>query len=200
MKILLTGSSSGIGKSLKDILQVEHTVIAPLRSELDLSSLQSVQAIDVDCDILVNCAGTGIGGKLPFVDHRHTDIVDIFNVNLISPVLLSQRVLQKNPQCKIVNITSTNNNHYWPNDLVYSLTKKSLADFGKMLKTDHPDCRVLEVRVGLTKTNFNSARYQNDPERYQDIYVYPHLDADTVANKIVDIMFDDRVKYIEISP
>jgi short-subunit dehydrogenase len=200
MKILLTGSSSGIGKSLKNILQADHTVIAPSRSELDLSLVKSVHSIDIECDILVNCAGTGIGGKRPFVDHCNTDIIDIFNVNLIAPVLLSQRALQKNSQCKIVNITSTNNNHYWPNDLVYSLTKKSLADFGNMLKIDHPDCCLLEVRVGLTKTNFNSARYQNDAERYQDIYANPHLTADTVANKIVDILFDNRVKYIEISP
>jgi short-subunit dehydrogenase len=200
MKILLTGSSSGIGKSLKNILQADHTVIAPSRSELDLSLLKSVHSVDIECDILINCAGTGIGGKRPFVDHSTADIIDIFNVNLIAPVLLSQCVLRKNSQCKIVNITSTNNNHYWPNDLVYSLTKKSLADFGNMLKIDHPDCRLLEVRVGLTKTNFNSARYHNDPERYQDIYVNPHLTSDTVANKIVDIMFDDRVKYIEISP
>ena len=200
MKILLTGGSSGIGKSLKNILQADHTVIAPSRAELDLSLSKSVGNIDIECDILVNCAGTGIGGKRPFVDHCDNNIIDIFNVNLIAPVLLSQRVLQKNSHCKIVNITSTNNNHYWPNDLVYSLTKKSLADFGTMLKIDHPECRVLEVRIGLTKTNFNSARYQNNPERYQDIYVNPHLTADTVANKIVDIMFDDSVKYIEISP
>lgn len=200
MNIFLTGGSSGIGQALKCILEKDHTVFAPTRNQLDLSAVEALHSATIECDMLINCAGTGIGGKQPFVDHSTVDIVDIFNINLIAPIVLSHRALKFNTKCKIVNITSTNNNRYWPNDLVYSLTKKSLSDFGNMLKVDYPNCRLLEVCVGLTKTNFNSNRYHREPQRYQDIYVNSHLTADTVAKKIVDVVFDDRVKYIEISP
>lgn len=200
MKIFLTGSTSGVGQALFDLLSLDHTVEAPPRTQLDLANLDQVNSIDVNCDLLINCAGTGLGGKQPFVDHPVKDIVDIVNTNLVAPMLLTHNALKNNPCCKIVNVTSTNNNRYWPNDLAYSLTKKSLSDFGHMLRIEYPECRVLEVRLGLTKTNFNQARYQHDPERYQELYHNPCLMPEYVANRIVDVLFDDRIKFIEIAP
>ena len=200
MKIFLTGSSSGIGAALFDLLSGHHQIIAPSRTDLDLGCLPDVASVDVNCDMLINCAGTGLGGKQPFADHQSTDMIEIFNTNLLSPILLTKSALKNNPSCKIVNITSTNNNRYWPNDLAYSLTKSSLSEFGSMLRIEYPSCCLLEVRLGLTKTNFNNSRYKNDPDRLQDIYTNSHLLPENVANKIIDILFDNTVKYIEISP
>ena len=119
----------------------------------------------------------------------------------MSPVLLAQQALKFNSQCKIVNITSTNNNRYWPNDLVYSLSKKALETFGEMLLVEYPQALYLEVRLGLTKTCFNTNRYREEQDRYQDIYSHhKHLNPADVACKIASVLFDNTIKQIEISP
>lgn len=202
MKILLTGSSSGVGKELKDILMTQHTVDCPERHHLDLNDATSVSSyVNQSYDILINCAGTGVGGKVDFINHNVCHIQEILQVNLISAVILTQQVLKFNPKCKIVNVTSTNNNRYWPNDLAYSLSKKSLEVFGNMLCVEYPGVSYLEVRLGLTKTSFNNNRYKHDQSRFQDIYSEnKHLAPDVVAKSIVDAVFDNHVKFIEISP
>jgi short-subunit dehydrogenase len=199
MKILLTGASSGVGKCLAQKL-CNHELTDLNRAELDLGCVEQVLAYTPGCvDLLINCAGTGIGGKIDFVNHRDHMVAQILTVNLLAPVLLTQKVLRGNPQCRIVNITSTNNKRYYANDLAYSLSKLALGNFGNMLSVDYPDINLLEVRLGLTKTNFNTARYANDPDRFHDIYVNHHLTADQAAEKIHSVLFDSTVKFIEIS-
>lgn len=201
MKILLTGASSGIGKALFEQLYKDHDVIAPTSEQVNLAQVDLSNTILNDhFDILINCAGTGIGGKISFIDHYADDVKTILSVNLLAPILLTQQILKFNPKAKVVNITSTNNNRYWPGDLVYSLSKKSLETFGNLLSVEYPDLHLLEVRVGLTKTNFNNNRYKNNPNRFQDIYQLKHLTADVVAYKICNVLFDDTIKFIEISP
>jgi len=202
MRIFITGSSSGIGQSLYNLLKHDHTVIAPQRNELELSdSAQCIDYIHEPVDILINCAGTGVGGKIEFVMHQPNNVLDILSVNLVAPMLLTQAALKHNSTCKIINITSTNNTRYYPNDLVYSLSKRALADFGDMLRTEYPDVPCLEVRVGLTQTNFNQNRYQQEPDRYVDIYNNNKcLTSEQVAVKIVEVLFDNSIKFIEISP
>lgn len=199
MRITITGTGNGLGQSLAQQLG-KHDLVCLTRDQLDLSDIEAVTQYDLAAtDMLINCAGTGIGGKQSFVDHPVPQITDILHTNLLAPVVLSHKALAQNANCKIVNITSTNNNRYHSGDLAYSLSKQSLATFGSMLRVEYPNCALLEVRLGLTKTNFNSARYRNDPERYQDIYQHPHLDVDSAAQAIVNVLFDNTVKMIELS-
>lgn len=201
MKILLTGASSGIGQALHTILSHDHQVAAPTRHQLDLSTSVATNYINQPYDMLINCAGTGVGGKIKFNEHDSTLVNEILTVNFLNVVLLTQKVLQFNQQCKIVNITSTNNNRYWPNDLAYSLSKKCLAEFGAMLAVEYPNINYLEVRLGLTKTNFNQNRYKHHPHRFQDIYdINCYLLPTDVAAKVANVLFDDSIKFIEVSP
>jgi short-subunit dehydrogenase len=200
MKILITGTSSGIGKELLSRLQ-DHTVVAPTRQQLDLSNIASVAAYDPGvCDMLINCAGTDCGGKIDFANHQTQQVVDILNVNLVAPVILSKHALAHNAQCKIVNVTSTNNNRYYADNLCYSLSKKALAEFGTMLKVDYPAMNYLEIRMGLTKTNFNQNRYSNNPDRFVDIYQNKHLTVAQAVDAIVPAIFDSSIKFLEVAP
>lgn len=199
MKIVITGTASGVGFELAKKLQ-HHNVTALTREELDLSDINAVINYDLGiCDMLINCAATGVGGKIDFVNHRSYNIVNIMNTNLLSPVLLSKQALTNNANCKIINITSTNNNRYYPGDLAYSLSKQALANFGAMLKIEYPDVQYLEVRLGLTKTNFNNNRYRNDLDRFIDVYANKHLTVDHVTDRILDVLFDSSIKTIEVA-
>lgn len=200
MKILITGTSSGVGLALSNRL-LSHDVLALTRSQLDLSDISKVLEYNLSpIDMLINCAATGVGGKIDLVNHKDTNVVDIINTNLVSPILLTKQALKQNANCKIVNITSTNSNRYHANDLIYSLSKRSLTDFGSMLRVEYPNINLLEIRLGLTKTSFNNNRYKSEPQRFFDVYQYPHLTADQAADKIVNVLFDPVIKFVEISP
>lgn len=201
MKILITGTSSGVGAGLARSLMTGHDIISLNRSILDLSLIDQVQQYDIpQIDMLINCAGVDIGGKIDFTNHQSTNVVEIMNTNLVSPMLLVQKALIKNNKCKIVNITSTNNKKYYANNLAYSLSKKALSLFGDMLRVDYPELNYLEVQLGLTKTNFNINRYNNGKcmDRYIDIYSNPHLTIEQASAHIVSILFD-QTTFIEVS-
>jgi len=201
MRILLTGASSGIGRALKEFLEHDHLVTAPTRDHLDLTRCDQVDRFVTESfDMLINCAGTGVGGKTDFVNHNSVLIEEILRVNLLSAISLTQQVLSINPVAKIVNITSTNNKRYYAKDLVYSLSKKALAEFSDMLRIEYPNTSVLEVRVGLTRTNFNQNRYRHEPDRYQDIYHNACQLPEYVAYEITKVLFNNSIKFIEISP
>ena len=201
MNILITGSSSGVGQGLLLSLSKSYTVVGLSRSELDLSNTEQVSNFVMPTvDMLINCAGTDIGGKIEFIKHNTNEIVNIINTNLVAPVLLSQKALKNNINCKIVNVTSTNNKKYYANNLAYSLTKKALESFTNMLQVEYPKANILEVRLGLTKTNFNRSRYKGHEERFNDIYSNPHLTVDEVVTQLVEVLFDNSIKFIEIAP
>lgn len=204
MIIGITGAGSGLGLAITSCLRTQsakYQLITIDRSCVDLSDITSVLTYQLPVvDIFINCAGTGRGGKICFTKHHPEYIAEILNTNLLSPVLLSQKALITNPNCKIVNITSTNNNRFWPGDLAYSLSKSALSDFGKMLREECPDANILEVRLGLTKTNFNQNRYKDCKDRFQELYNRPHLFADVVAKQVCDVLFDNNIKFLEISP
>ena len=75
-----------------------------------------------------------------------------------------------------------------------------MSEFGTMLKVDYPDVDYLEIRLGLTKTNFNQNRYCNDPNRFVDIYQNTHLTVVQAVDLMMPAIFDSSVKFIEIAP
>jgi short-subunit dehydrogenase len=201
MKIIITGTSTGIGKELSNQLSKDHNVVCITRDNLELSNVDAVSNYNMaTVDLLINCAGTDRGGKIDFTQQDLDSITNILTINLLSPILLSHKALKLNSACKIVNITSTNNKQYWPNNLAYSLSKKALSEFGRMLQVDYPMVNYLEIQLGLTKTNFNQNRYVGYEDRFNEVYCNTHLTPEAVVKRILSVLFDHTVKFIEISP
>lgn len=111
--VLLTGGSRGIGLACKKQLESDgYKVIAPTRSELDLSNIKSVKSFarnnrNVNLYALVNNAGIN---KPEWIDEiSDKNIYETLQVNLISPILLIREfvpILKKRKLSHIVNISS----------------------------------------------------------------------------------------------
>jgi len=92
---LVTGASGGIGKSIKESLINEQIeVISPSRSELDLSSSESINDfltnLSKSIDILVNNAGILKVGK--HNELSSSDFQEILQVNVIAPFVLMSKL------------------------------------------------------------------------------------------------------------
>ena len=148
MKILITGTTSGIGAATAKLLKLQyHDVIELNRSELDLTDIQAVTDYNLpEIDCLVNNAGG---------TRRVKDNQDIVNLNFLSPATLVMKAYQQNPKVIVVNVTSSYVNKYWGNDLIYSVSKKALAAFRLDFRVDYPGAIITEIRPGLTRQQYD---------------------------------------------
>lgn len=154
MKILLTGSTRGIGKAIYDALKDEHDVWVIDRHEVrrgyccDLSKLDSVTALcetikDEKFDAVINNAG----GSYPIAFEKLTleDVVERMNLNFLSPVLIMQAVLpgmKDRKFGKIINISSVTAKTPVPYLHVYSAAKSALDSMTRSLAVYYADCNV----------------------------------------------------------
>jgi len=196
--IAITGCSSGVGKELVALLKHEHQIVPITRDIVDLDFPERIQSPG-KVDMLINCAGHDLGGKVPFSEMHWSYWSRVLNTNLISAMRLTQLAIQENENVTIVNITSTNVEKFYPGDLAYSLSKKSLQIFGDMLRYEHPSVTVKEVILGLTKTNFNENRHKEKHKPIDDLYAMDHLLPEEVAGAIAEFIFSEN-KRIRIAP
>lgn len=146
MKILITGSTQGIGKQIYDDLKENNEVFTINRKKLgennfvcDLTNLQEVENLckqlkKHDFDVLINNAG----GSYPkrFEDLSVEDIVDRVNLNFISPLLIIQSVIENMKTKKfgrIINISSVTAKTPVPYLHIYSSAKSALNSLSESL-------------------------------------------------------------------
>lgn len=198
MKTLITGANSGIGLELTQLISDN---IGITRDDFDMDTIGTFN-IPNDIDRLINVAGHDLGGKVDFINHDRSSWIKIMNTNLINTIALTQQVLQQNKNAIIVNITSTNNSQYYPNDLIYSLSKKALSDFTKMLRIEYNDySRFKEIELGLTRTNFVDNRYKENHAEKIDLYnLYSErcMEPTEAAFRIIEFLSSNK-GYIKIS-
>jgi len=199
MTTLITGTSSGVGAEL---LQYFPNGIGLTRNDIDMDIADAVEKFVIPNNItqLINVAGHDLGGKVDFINHSPNHWYKILNTNLINVIALTQKVLQQNKNAEIVNITSTNNSRYYPNDLIYSLSKKALSEFTKMLRIEYNNItQFKEIELGLTKTNFVNNRYKENHAEKIDLYqMYPCMNVDDVAIRILQFLQSGK-EYIKIA-
>ena len=172
---IVTGTSSGIGKSIAMMLLDEgYKVIGLSRSEgaikdsnfthiavdltnkQELENLKSIFSSITSIDLLINAAGIG-----RFEPHEELSMSMIFNMielNLTAPIILSNLLLRSLKKSKgmIINITSIEATRNSKFSALYTATKSGLRSFGQTLFEElrNSDVRVLTLNPDMTDTSF----------------------------------------------
>jgi len=184
---LITGASSGIGFNLAHIFaKNNHNLILVARNKNALSHLKKklgslyridIKVISLDIsgeigainlykiikkktlkvDILINNAGIGYHGE--FLEKNIQSDLDLINLNIITPTILTKLFLQdmiKVRSGKIFNIASTAAFQSGPLMSVYYGTKSYLLNFSEGIAEELRDSniRVITLCPGPTKTTF----------------------------------------------
>tara|TARA_R110000822_G_scaffold101667_1_gene227958 strand:+ start:346 stop:948 length:603 start_codon:yes stop_codon:yes gene_type:complete len=198
MKYFITGTTSGIGEAIKKRLS-SHEVFEINRADVDLNTPELINSIKLPTvDYAILNAGHDLGGGVPFTEHDPSSIQKILNCNLISNVLLTQKLLQNNTNTIVVFITSTNINKQYPNNLAYNLSKLGMKNLHDLIKIDYPDAKIKEARIGLTKTEFNNNRHKENHKQINDLYAMKHMTPDNVADSIL-YLIESEADFLELN-
>jgi len=188
----LTGDSSGIGFDLaKQLHTIGYNVYGASRSSppapffwehltMDLKSTNSIQQGIQELkektshlDVLINCAGYGIGNAIEYTAYE--EALAMYQVNVLGSFEVIKHLLpllRQSNDAKIINIGSIAGEITIPFQAFYSMNKADLSIMTQALRYElkpfHIDCSV--VLPGDTKTNFTNNRiaFTKHDELYQN--------------------------------
>jgi 3-oxoacyl-[acyl-carrier protein] reductase len=166
MKVLLTGGSRGIGKSIVKIFQKNnHSVYFPSREELDLS--KEIILNSTNFDIIINCAGIN-----PIKDFDSALEKEVMNINYFSPLNIIKQCLPymiKNKYGRIVNIGSIWINLSKQGRSAYSASKNALDSISRSLTSEYAHNNILCNTVSPGFTDTELTKQNNSEEEILDI-------------------------------
>jgi len=160
MKVLVTGGSRGIGKSIVDLfLSKGHQVDAPTRDILDLSKPLYFEGDGGHFDIIINNAGIN-----PLALIKDIPDEEVMRVNYFSPLQIIQNCLPYmvgQQYGRIINIGSIWIDISKPNRAAYSASKSALHSLTKSLTAEYAHKNILTntISPGFVGTDLT---YQNN--------------------------------------
>jgi len=212
---LITGTGSGIGKALAELLLSENYLIFGYSrtnqienknftfTKIDLSDMEAVQKlqfpnVNLASDVLlVNNAAT-IGSILPIDKKTNEEILREYNLNIISPTLLSRKFINNYSDNKklLINIGSGAANKAIASWSTYCATKSGLDMLTEVIqKEKHESLKVFSIHPGVVNTNMQEEIRKSDADffpikqQFIDYYSKNELfSVDFVALKILQII------------
>ena len=158
---LITGTSRGIGSSIKEILQNDDIkILSPSRNELDLSSSESINKflseISEDIDIIVNNAGILKVGKAE--EFSVKDFQDILQVNVLAPFQIISGIvggMKRKKFGRIVNISSIWGEKSKSGRSIYSTSKAALNALTRSFAVEFAEHNILvnSIAPGYIETD-----------------------------------------------
>lgn len=189
--ILITGSSSGIGKVAAETLKAEgYKVFQTGRKLLDIENYISINLSDPnnvnklynyvkenfgDIDILINNAGQYLYSPIEKTDIKETE--KIFNINFLSHYYLTSLIvpyMKDNGFGRIINISSISGVVGEANASLYSSTKSAFFGFTKSLALElaQYNITVNSISPGWVETNL-AENALNEEEKKETIDIIP---------------------------
>ena len=158
---LVTGSSRGIGESIKESLSKDGiNIINPSRDILDLSSPKSIDEflsqLTTHIDIVINNAGILKVGQHDEISTE--DFHEVFQVNVVAPFKIISGVIEDMKQQKfgrIVNISSIWGQKSREGRALYSSSKAALDALTRSLAIEFASYNILinSVAPGYIETD-----------------------------------------------
>jgi short-subunit dehydrogenase len=203
-RILLTGSSSGIGKSCYELLKDQYCVDAPSRTELDLTNLEQIDSWDYSSyDIIINCAGYNVGTYLGFHSNTSEDQARQIQVNFIAPLLIAKKYTSDRQTGQFIYISSASIDNPFLYNIFNSSSKSALRYAMNILQKEFKNMRFNEICPGKTKTNMLKQNYngtKTDKEVETEYSLGPYLMPRQVAELVVCCINNKDILKININP
>lgn len=227
-RVLITGSSSGIGEELaRSFAKRKYDLILLARNEeklkelkkeleekylicceiiiFDLSNTNNIKNLkeiinNFNFDILINCAGFGEIKKFDTLSIERE--INMLNVNLVYPIVLTRLFLEKNKEADatndreltIINICSTAALYLHPYMAMYSTTKRGLLNYSlsvsEELKNINKKINLLSVCPGPTATPF----FTEETKSKFGAFKIWEMSVETVAEEIMN-SFDRKKRF-----
>lgn len=214
--VLITGSSSGIGKIAAEKLKAEgYNVFQTGRKKLDIENYLSIDLSDPknvnklynyvkenfgEIDVLINNAGEYLYS--PIDKMKLDETIKIFNSNFISHYYLTSLVVPYMKQKKfgrIVNIASISGVVGEANASLYSATKSAYFGFSKSLALELAEYNITinSISPGWVETPLTNAAL-NEQEKMETLDVIPQkrfVEPVEIAN-LIKYLISDSAKGI----
>jgi short-subunit dehydrogenase len=203
MKIFLTGSSSGIGQATKELLQNNHEVVAPFRSDFDLEDFQCIENTDFSSyDVIVNCAGANMGAWQGWHKNSWQNQSRHVAVNFTAPLLMAKQYTQQRSHGHFVYVTSASADDPIAYNIFMVAGKAALRYSIDAVKKDYPNFIFTEICPGKTRSNMLKQNYQHHKTAQEIEHMYQQetcLSSEQVAQAIATAM-EQRLDKITILP
>jgi len=200
---LLTGSSSGIGKAIKEMLLAQEYVVYglgrqeqiptknfhPLLCDINDTPTLERKVKELlkteELDLLINSAG--LGYFEPHEELSISQIKSIIDTNLTAPVILTSLCLRslKKTKGKVINITSIEAIKASKFSAVYSASKAGLHHFGNSLfeEVRKAGVNIISIHPDMTQTPFFD-KLHFEPKEDEGMHLLP----EDIAGSIEDIL------------
>lgn len=205
--ILITGSSRGIGKAIKEVLEKnnEYICLTPNREVLDLNNQKSVDKYLVNISKyniygLVNCAGINIIGDINSIEDVQID--DMFNINLKTPLKLIKavsKIMKENNCGKIVNISSIWGIRSKEYRTLYSSTKFALNGITKSLARELGRYNILvnSIAPGYINTEMTQQNVSKEEQlKIKETIPLNRFGEPEEIAKLVEFLISENNSYI----
>lgn len=173
---LITGTSRGIGKAIKELFEKNGIrVFSPSSSEMNLNSKESINEYinslnNEKIDILVNNAG--INELASIEDITDEKVQSMFQVNLLSQLKLIKLVtpgMKKNFYGRIVNISSIWSEFSKEKRILYSITKAGINGLTTASAVELSKYNILVNAVAPGFVNTELTAKNNTPEQIKKL-------------------------------
>jgi short-subunit dehydrogenase len=188
MKIFLTGSSSGIGLVTKQLLEINHEVFAPSRSEFDLENFENIERTDFSqYDVVINCAGANMGAWQGWHKNTWQNQSSHVNINFTAPLLMAKQYTSQRSHGHFVYVTSASADDPIAYNIFMVASKAALRYSIDAIKRQYKTFIFSEICPGKTRSNMLKQNYQ-DTKTDQEIEQMYQQDACLTSEQVAEVI------------